>query len=111
MIHNQDVKRYRHCPRLFWLARENGVSVIPYLRFQESLMSLVCQKLKVSQEFVGKIGDDKEVALKAMEVYQWLKKARFEYDGWRVKVPLMKKMKRDGLFILFLEILSQKLKN
>ncbi len=93
MKHISDIKKFNRCSRLYWLSLQQQTnSFIPYVRFDEDLTELVCQKLQVADSFVGQVGDPKEKALEAMEKRTWLINARFEYRDLRVKIPAMQRL-------------------
>lgn len=101
MLHIADLKRYNRCPRLFWLGQQQGVPFTPYARFDEDIMELACQKLDVTDFFLGQANDSNEKTRQAMKEKAWLVKARFEYNDLRVKVPLMeRKGKKWNLYFI-----------
>ncbi len=74
----------------------------PFVRLDEEVTEIAARKLGVSNAFVGQKGDAPELALSALEQYDWLVKARFEYEQLRVKVPFLhRKGKKWDLFFLF----------
>ncbi|MCI5773337.1 MAG: DUF2779 domain-containing protein [Erysipelotrichaceae bacterium] len=90
MYHISDVKKYLKCPLMFYNHVHNEPEEFrPYVRLDEKLTELARLKLQVDQYFLGQKNDDKAVALQALKEYDWLIKARFEYDNLRVKVPFL----------------------
>ena len=90
MYHISDVKKYLRCPLLFYNHVHNREDVYrPYVRLDEKLTELARQKLKVEEYFLGQKNDDKQLAIDALKQYDWLMKARFEYDNLRIKVPFL----------------------
>lgn len=92
MYHISDVKKYLKCPVLFYKhTHEVAQEYRPFVRLDEELTELACQKLGVEECFLGHRGDDKNLAIEALKNNEWLVKARFEYDKLRIKVPIMHK--------------------
>lgn len=90
MYHISDVKKYLRCPRLFWLS-ENG-ETLPfnaYVRLDEAVTTLACEKLGITTCFLGTRGDDPQKTLEAMKESEWIVKGRFEYKNLRVKIPFL----------------------
>ncbi len=92
MLHITDIQKYLQCPYLY-LYSLNGEKkdYVSYLRSGESFLSLVEKKLHITDAFYGQIGDKTEKSLAAMEKYEWLLRARFEYLGLRVNVLALHK--------------------
>ncbi len=104
MFHISDVKKFVKCPKYYWLSKEDAAShYIKYVRLDETLSDLVSKKLGVKNAFVGHIGDDATKALLALEKYDWLIKARFEYETLRVKIPFLQKVE-EGWIAYFINV-------
>lgn len=101
MFHISDCKKYTRCPRLYFLDKNTKKEYHPFVRLDEKITDLAIQKLQLNTYFLGHVGDQKEKAIDAMEEYEWLVKARFEYYNLRVKVPFLHKTKK-GWDIYFL---------
>jgi len=107
MFHISDCKKYTRCPRLF--ANEMQAEkrkFQPFVRLDEEVSELACIKLGVTNHFLGKQGDDASLAMSALQEYDWLVKARFEYEQLRIKAPFLHR-NQDGwdLYFLFVVLL------
>ena len=91
MYHISDCKKYNRCPRLFLLSKQENTQAAfhEFVRLDEAVTDLAMEKLGVTDHFLGQRGDDPALSLAAMKDHDWLVKARFEYDGLRVKVPFL----------------------
>lgn len=90
MFHISDCKKYTRCPHLY--LRELAApkrEFQPFVRLDEEITALAAEKLGVKNEFKGQKGDSPTLALEAMQQYDWLVKARFEYLQLRIKVPFL----------------------
>lgn len=102
MYHISDVKKYNRCPKLFWLSiKEEQEPYNSFVRIDEALTDLAIEKLKISDYFLGKKNDAKELALEALDSYEWLVKARFEYNQLRIKIPFLHRI-NDNYDVYFL---------
>ena len=104
MFHISDCKKYTRCPRLF--ANEMQAEkrkFQPFVRLDEEVSELACIKLGVTNHFLGKQGDDASLAMSALQEYDWLVKARFEYEQLRIKAPFLHR-NDDGWDLYFLYI-------
>lgn len=92
MYHISDVKKFVRCPKLFWLSKkEETLPFNSYVRLDEAVTSIACEKLEVKDRFLGKRGDDPKVTLDAMNTNDWIVKGRFEYKQLRIKIPFLHK--------------------
>lgn len=107
MYHISDLKKYMRCPRLFVLDQREEQQERPqsFLRLDQTVTDLAAQKLGIRDAFTGSVGDPKEKALSALADYEWLIKARFEYDRLRVKVPFLHRLP-DGSYELYFLMLG-----
>ncbi len=104
MYHVSDIKKYVRCPKLFWYSLHlDNEPYIPYVRMDEAVSDLVIKKLQINNYFLGQRNDTHEHAMQATKTYAWLVKARFEYQGIRIKVPFMHKVE-DRWDIYFVSI-------
>ena len=104
MIHISDCNKFRKCVIQYVKQKNAGPSeFIPFIRLDEQVSDLVKQKLKIEDCFTGQKRDDTSLAMNAMQEYDWLVQARFEYKGLRVKVPFMHRTE-DGWDVYFLLI-------
>ena len=62
MFHIADVKKFRFCPRFFWL-HNNGQALprIQFVRMEEKMTELAKEKLKITSFFMGQRNDGNEV--------------------------------------------------
>ena len=103
MFHISDCKKYTRCPRLF--ANEMQAEkrkFQPFVRLDEEVSELACIKLGVTNHFLGKQGDDASLAMNALQEYDWLVKARFEYVSYVLKHHSYIAIKMDGICIFYL---------
>lgn len=103
-FHISDCKKYTRCPRLFMKdLYDVSERFRPFVRLDEEVTSLAAEKLGVKECFHGRKGDDPSLALDAMKDHDWLVKARFSYDGLRVKVPFLHRTEEGwDLYFLFI---------
>ena len=103
MFHISDCKKYNRCPILYLKDQENEKSGFQqFVRLDEQITQLAVQKLKLTDYFLGERNDPKERALEALNSYEWLVKARFEYKTLRVKVPFLHRVQNAyDLYFLF----------
>ncbi len=104
MFHISDLKKYNRCPILYLKDQEiDKQDYQQYVRYDEQVTLLAVQKLGIQNYFLGERNDPKERALAALNTYDWLVKARFEYGDLRVKVPFLHKVGNTyDLYFLFL---------
>lgn len=103
MYHISDCKKFNRCPRLFLYEQSaEKTEFNSFVRMDEEVTKLAAQKLHIEDCFLGERADDKEIALRALNDYEWLVKARFEYDRLRIKVPFLHKVgTKWDLYFLF----------
>ncbi len=102
MYHISDLKKYVRCPRLYLNDRNAPKKEYqPFVRLDEAVTDLAAIKLGVTEHFLGNRGDSPELALDALQHYDWLVKARFEYRQLRIKVPFLHR-NGDGWDLYFL---------
>lgn len=90
MYHISDVKKYLRCPKLFWLSEnEETLPFNSFVRLDEEVTTLACEKLGVENYFLGTRGDEPQKTLDAMNKMEWIVKGRFEYKQLRVKIPFL----------------------
>ena len=102
MYHISDVKKFNRCPLLFLNDyTSKNTKYEPYVRLDETVSTLVVDKLKIDYYFLGERNDPKERVLEVLDQYEWFVKARFEYKELRVKVPFLHKTDK-GYDVYFL---------
>ncbi len=105
MYRISDVKKITRCEKLFWNSiHQRQDNFVPYIRLDETVSELVKEKLKIESCFMGQKNDPHELAMKATESSTWLMKARFEYNGLRIRVPFMRK--NEGKWDLYFIVLT-----
>ncbi len=93
MIHISDIKKYTRCPKIYWNSCHlENEPYFSYVRMDEAISDLVIKKLWVKDPFIGQRNDPHERAFEAAKNYEWLVKARFNYNDIRIKVPFMHKV-------------------
>ena len=104
MLYIKDIKRYLNCPRLFYydkfIERVVGFS---YFRINLEIANLGIDKLNIDHYYLGKQNDSSLSAISNINNYKWFVKARFEYQGLRVKIPFIKR-EADGLIVYFVDM-------
>ena len=103
MFHISDCKKYNRCHRLFVLDQiREKEPYNSFIRIDEKIADLAVQKLGITDYFLGVRNDDAGIAMDALEKYEWLSRARFEYGGLRIKVPFLHRVKGGwDLYFLF----------
>ena len=67
MVHISDCKKFKRCPKYFWLSKKEPTPPFsPFVRMDEDLTGLACQKLKINEHFRGIRGDDPSLAMAAL---------------------------------------------
>lgn len=104
MFHISDLKKYNRCKRLFLLDYLGEPSPFQnFVRLDDEVSMLAAKKLGIQEYFLGERNDPHDRAMNALDSYEWLIKARFEYKNLRIKVPFMHKTKKGyDLYFLFL---------
>ena len=89
MLHISDLNRYTRCKKLFYLSRKDKSKALnfSFFNFEVPPEESIRQKLGIKEYFRGTVGDPSEKALAAMDQYEWLISARFQYQDLRIKVP------------------------
>lgn len=103
IFHISDCKKYNRCERLYRLDKENEPEKFrPFVRLDEEVTELAAKKLGIKDCFKGQRGDDPSLAMDALDQYDWLVKARFQYDRLRIKVPFLHRTENGwDLYFLF----------
>lgn len=106
MFHISDFKKYSRCPRIYFNdMKEDDKEYHPFVRSDEKTTELAIKKLHIKDYFLGAVGDPMQKSLDAMQKYEWLVKARFEYHDLRIKVPFLQHTKHGwNLYFLFIGI-------
>lgn len=99
MIHISDVKKFERCPAMYWNHIQDPIIQKPFVYYNEDMMELVIQRLRIKEYFEGNTGDDGTVALKALKHYNVLINARFVLEDLRIKIPVM--IKGEQGYILY----------
>ena len=100
MLHISDVKKYKRCPRLYYLSVDHPSVYQPYLRHDEELTKLVVEFLGLKDYYLGERGDDPSRVLEALDKHEWFVKARFAYEDLRIKIPVLHRV-ADGFDLYF----------
>ena len=104
MYHISDLKKFNRCPRIYVLDQNSPKTpFVRYVRLDDEVTTLAAQKIGATDYFVGERGDDPNRAIEALNQYEWLMKARFEYGGLRIKVPFLHRTEAGwDLYFLFI---------
>lgn len=100
MFHISDIKKFKKCPRLYFLNQNSNFEYQPFLRNDEELTDLIIKFLNLDKYYLGIKGDDKDRIINELDSYEWFVKARFEYNNLRIKIPFLHKCD-DGYDIYF----------
>ena len=72
MYHISDVKKFNRCPLLFLNDyTSKNTKYEPYVRLDETVSTLVVDKLKIDYYFLGERNDPKERVLEVLDQYEW----------------------------------------
>lgn len=100
MIHISDIRKFERCPALLWRSCHEPQSYLPFVHPCASISDLAVLYFNLHDYFEGKANDDPSLALQALNEKEALVNARFEAQGVRVKITLMRKGKH-GFHIYF----------
>ena len=100
MIHISDIRKFERCPALLWRSCHEPQSYLPFVHPCASISDLAVLYFDLHDYFEGKANDDPSLALQALNEKEALVNARFEAQGVRVKITLMRKGKH-GFHIYF----------
>ena len=103
-FHISDLKKFNRCPRMFFNSLHAPKQPFNhYYRMDEEITSLVMQKLNITEYFLGQKNDACDKSLEQLQNFEYLVKARFEYNNLRVKIPIIQNCD-DGINIKFINI-------
>ena len=63
MFHISDIKKFKKCPRLYYLSIDSVSEFQPYLRNDEELTTLIIKYLGIDNYYLGVRGDDNQRVL------------------------------------------------
>ena len=91
MIHLSDLRKYERCPILLWRSRHETQKYLSFIHPCASMGELTIRYFGLKEFYEGKVGDDPSRALQALDTYDNLVDARFEAQGVRVRITLLRK--------------------
>lgn len=91
MIHLSDIRKYERCQTLLWRARHEPIPFFPFVHPSVSMSELAVRYFDLHHYYEGKAGDPAECGLKAIQQYDDLVNVRFEAQGIRVRITLMRR--------------------
>jgi len=100
MYHISDLKDFIKCPRLYYLKDGNTKIFREFLRTDDSIIDLLCDKYNYSNCFVGKRNDTMSLFFENEDKYNVFKYVRFQDGDLRVTIPLLVR-KDDGYEVYF----------
>lgn len=89
MYHISDLKDFSKCPRSYYLKINRNSVFREYLRTDDSIIDLLCQRFKIENVFIGKRNDDMSLFFENEDKYDAFEYVRIKDDELRVTVPLM----------------------
>lgn len=89
IFHIEDHRRYRRCVRLFQYTFEKSTEEFQYLRKEDEITRLAMSYLGITCYGIGQQGDTPSHSCELLESHEWVIKARFEFHGLRVKIPIL----------------------
>ncbi len=105
MYHVNDLRQFIGCPRMYFLERENTEekSFNQYLRNDTSVSELLIKLFKIDNPFIGERNDRNERFFDNIDNHQYFLMTRFDDEGMRIKVPLLKKVNNqfEAYFLLY----------
>ena len=91
MIHLSDLQKYERCAALLWRSRHEPLTFFPFVHPCASMGELAIRYFDLKNYYEGKIGDAGSRAVQALQRYDALVNARFEAQGVRIRITLMRR--------------------
>lgn len=91
MIHVSDIRKYERCETLLWRTHHEPQPFFPFVHPSASISELAVRYFGLTDYYEGKPGDDAARALQALAKEDVLVNPRFEAQGVRIKVTLMRR--------------------
>lgn len=88
-MHVSDIKRFLRCPRLYQLSLETKTKFHLYLNISTDINASIANKLNIEKYYVGLTNQESSDTFLVADNYNWIFKARFSYNGLRIRVPLL----------------------
>lgn len=88
-MHVSDIKRFLRCPRLYQLSLETKTEFHLYFNISTDIDVSIAKKLNIEEYYVGITNQESSDTLLVANSYNWIFKARFSYNGLRIRVPLL----------------------
>ena len=88
-MHVSDIKRFLRCPRLYQLSLETKTKFHLYFNISTDIDESIAKKLNIEKYYVGITNQESSDTLLVANNYNWIFKARFSYNGLRIRVPLL----------------------
>jgi hypothetical protein len=95
MLHVSDLEHAKKCPALFFQSRKERPAHSSYYHLVEPFSSLWKQKLGLSDVPSTHVGASSDQTLELLKNNDVLLNARFEKNGLRVRIPILKKYGQD----------------
>ncbi|MGN1343377.1 MAG: DUF2779 domain-containing protein [Traorella sp.] len=100
MIHESDIKKYLRCDKYYWFSKQKKIPFIPFATANMDINELVCAYFELDDAFIGKKGDDPNLAIVAYNQQKCLINARITYRELRITIPCL--LQRNDQRILYL---------
>lgn len=89
-MHVSDIKKFLRCKRLYKLSSEDQNSKpFPFYNICTDISESIKNKLHIDNYASGIVNETNEDTFAKMDQYNWIFNGRFEYNGLRVKIPLL----------------------
>lgn len=99
MIHVNDLIQAQRCPKLCWNHKYISMPYFSFYHMDIPFSMLWKQYLHIEDRPSGQTNDTNEMTLARLKETDVLLHARFEYQGCRIKIPVLKKIEEGYLAI------------
>ena len=99
MIHANDLIQAQRCPKLCWNHKYISMPYFSFYHMDIPFSMLWKQYLHIEDRPSGQTNDTNEMTLARLKETDVLLHARFEYQGCRIKIPVLKKIEEGYLAI------------
>lgn len=93
MKHISDIKKYERCEKLLWNSVHYPQPFQAFVSYNESIIDLSIQKLKLENYMVGQRNDNNERFFENQATFDSFVNVRFEYHDLRIKANVLVKNK------------------
>lgn len=100
MFHISDIRKYDKCINKFYYSKSEPIKSASVINYNYNLKDMYIKYLNIKDYYVGQRNDQSIKAISALNDYDYLVDARFEYKDLRVTIGLMEK-KKTGFNVYF----------